>query len=182
MATREPEADPPRHRVQVHPMLVPIPIGCWVAGAIFDIASHLVGDPGFLTRGATWLLTIGVITAIIAGLAGLVDAMPIPPGTAANRAAVIHLSVATLTTLVQTTNLMLRLGTPDDRPVPVPEVALSVLAFLLLAGTGYYGGMVVHRYGVRVPGAPQPARAEERTAKPDKASGDAPVGWVREQK
>jgi uncharacterized membrane protein len=149
------------HRMRVHPMLVPVPIGCWVAALVFDVASHLVAGPGFLTRGATWLLTIGLVAAIVAGLAGLVDAIPIPPGSAANRVTVIHLSVATLTVLVQAVNLVLRLGMPTGQPVPWPDLGLSVLGFAALVVTGWYGGLVVHRHGTWVPAPTRAAPADE---------------------
>ena len=29
-----------------HPILVTVPIGAWAASLVFDIASHLVADPG----------------------------------------------------------------------------------------------------------------------------------------
>ena len=31
----------------LHPILVTVPIGAWVASLVFDVASHLVADPGF---------------------------------------------------------------------------------------------------------------------------------------
>jgi uncharacterized membrane protein len=163
----------------VHPMLVHVPIGCWLVGLVFDIASHVVAGPGFLTRGSTWLIAIGLITAVIAGLVGLFDAMPIPPGTPANRAAVIHLSLATLAVLIAATNLVLRLGGRDDLPVPPGELALSVATAVVLVVAGYYGALVAHRYGVGVTGGPQP-RAEPTPP----ACGDAgpEVHWVRPQR
>lgn len=140
-------ADDQPRRMKLHPMLVPVPVGCWVASLIFDIGSHVQARPGFLTQGSTWLISIGVITGLVAGLLGLVDAVAIPPGTPGNRAAVIHLSLATVTVIVAATDLFLRLGLPDDRPVPVGNVALSVVTVALLAVAGWYGGAVAHKYG-----------------------------------
>lgn len=160
-ATGQQDVPGERYRIPLHPMLVTIPIGCWVAGLVFDIGSHTVADPGFLTRGATWLIAIGVIVGVVAGVVGLVDAIPIPPGTPANRAVVVHLSLATLTVLLAASNLVLRLGLADDRPVPALDLVLSVLTVAVLVATGYYGGLVVHRYGVRVPGTPQPAAGSD---------------------
>ena len=40
----------------LHPLLVTVPIGAWVASLVFDVASHLVADPGFLARGSLWLI------------------------------------------------------------------------------------------------------------------------------
>lgn len=47
-----------------HPILVTVPIGAWVAGTVFDIASHVVDDPDFLARGSMWLIAVGVIGAL----------------------------------------------------------------------------------------------------------------------
>jgi uncharacterized membrane protein len=151
-------------RFPLHPMLVTIPIGCWVAALVFDIGSHSVATPGFLTQGGTWLIAIGVIVAVVAGLAGLVDAIPIPPGTAANRAAVIHLSVATAGILIAATNLVLRLGLPADAPVPTVDLLLSILTVLVVGVGGWYGGQVVHRYGVRTEAAAAVESAVESAA------------------
>lgn len=137
------DEQPLSRRMKLHPMLVPVPIGCWVASLIFDIASHVQAQPGFLTQGSTWLISIGVIGGLIAGAAGLVDAIPIPPGTPANRAAVIHLSLAAMTVIIAATDLFLRMGLPGDRPVPIGDMALSVVTVLVLIVAGYYGGTVV---------------------------------------
>jgi 3-phenylpropionate/trans-cinnamate dioxygenase ferredoxin reductase subunit len=32
--------------------LVTVPIGAWVASLVFDLASHVIADPGFLARGS----------------------------------------------------------------------------------------------------------------------------------
>src|SRR5215467_9132813 len=74
-----------------HPMLVTIPIGSWFASLGFDVASHLVSKPGFLAQGSQWLIGIGVLGAVIAGLVGLLDFAVIPVGTAAFRTACTHM-------------------------------------------------------------------------------------------
>jgi uncharacterized membrane protein len=45
----------------LHPVLVTVPIGAWVASLVFDVASHLVADPEFLARGSLWLIGLGVV-------------------------------------------------------------------------------------------------------------------------
>jgi uncharacterized membrane protein len=60
---------------------VTVPIGPWVASLIFDIASHLVSTPAFLTEGSTWLIAIGIAGAVAASVAGFVDFASIPAGT-----------------------------------------------------------------------------------------------------
>ncbi len=77
-----------------HPMLVTVPIGAWVASLLFDIASHLVSRPGFLTQGSEWLIAAGVLGAMAAGIAGFLDLAAIPAGTAAFRTACTHMCIS----------------------------------------------------------------------------------------
>lgn len=136
-------------RMAVHPALVPVPIGCWVASLVFDIASRYVTDPAFLSRGSTWLTGIGLIAAVIAGIAGFVDSIPVPPGTRAHRAVLVHMGLVMCTIVLYATGFFLRLGPGEQRAVSLPVLALSVVSFLVLVATGYYGGAVVHRHGYR---------------------------------
>src|SRR5690242_18220577 len=82
-----------------HPILVTVPIGAWAASLAFDLASHVVGRPGFLTAGSTWLIAIGVIGAVAAGLVGLLDLVAIPPGTPAFRTGLVHMGLNIAITL-----------------------------------------------------------------------------------
>jgi hypothetical protein len=81
-----------------HPILVTAPIGAWVAGLVFDIASRVAHDPGFLTRGSMWLIALGVLGALLAAMAGFLDLFAIPPGTPAFRTALLHMSLNLLVT------------------------------------------------------------------------------------
>lgn len=55
-----------------HPILVTVPIGAWIASLVFDIASHVVDNPGFLTQASEWLIGIGIVGALVAAAFGLV--------------------------------------------------------------------------------------------------------------
>src|SRR5215213_9285979 len=66
-----------------HPILVTVPIGAWIASLVFDLASHAVDDPSFLSRGAEWLIAVGIIGAVAAAIFGLLDLLTIPRGTRA---------------------------------------------------------------------------------------------------
>ena len=48
----------------LHPLLVTVPIGAWVASLVFDIGSRLVSQPGFLNQGSEWLIAIGLLGAL----------------------------------------------------------------------------------------------------------------------
>jgi hypothetical protein len=61
------------------------------ASLVFDIGSHLVSTPGFLTQGSRWLIAVGLVGALAAALAGFLDLAGIPAGTRAFRTACIHM-------------------------------------------------------------------------------------------
>src|ERR1044071_2293206 len=77
----------------IHPILVTVPIGAWVSAFVFDVASHLVGNPEFLALGAMWLIALGVVGAAAAGMAGFLDLLAIPSGTPAHRTGLLHMTL-----------------------------------------------------------------------------------------
>jgi uncharacterized membrane protein len=133
----------------VHPALVAVPIGAWVASFVFDVSSHLVSDPGFLTQGSRWLIGLGVLGGLLAGMVGLLDLLAIPTGTRVFRTALVHMSLALTVTAVYAVGFLVRDPDPTG-PVPAGPLVLSALALAGLAATGYLGGMLAYRYGVRV--------------------------------
>ena len=43
----------------VHPALVAVPIGAWIASFVFDVGSRVVSDGRFLVEGSRWLIALG---------------------------------------------------------------------------------------------------------------------------
>jgi uncharacterized membrane protein len=148
-----------------HPILVTVPIGAWVASLVFDIASRIVGNPGFLTQGSVWLIAIGVIGALLAATVGFLDLLAIPTGTRAFRTGLLHMSLNLLVAGAYIGNFFWRhasYGQPG--PVAIGPLVLSAVGLAALAVSGYLGGKLAYRYGVRV--------AEETT----QAEGYQPAG------
>ncbi|MFI2229063.1 DUF2231 domain-containing protein [Nocardia testacea] len=134
-----------------HPILVTVPIGTWLASVVFDIGSHLVDDPGFLARGAQWLIAIGVLGALAAATVGFLDLFAIPTGTPAFRTGLVHMSLNLAVTVAFALDFWWRVaGTDADAAVPGGPLALSVAAVVVLAVSGYLGGKLAYHYGVRV--------------------------------
>lgn len=134
-----------------HPILVTVPIGAWVGSLVFDIASRLVADPGFLSRGSTWLIALGVLGALAAATVGFLDLFTIPGGTRAFRTGVLHMSLNLVVTAAYVGNFLWRrpsYGQPSE--VGVGPLVLSVVSLAALAVAGYLGGKLAFRYGVRV--------------------------------
>jgi uncharacterized membrane protein len=135
-----------------HPILVTVPIGAWIASLVFDIASYVADRPGFLVDGAKWLIALGVIGALAAAMVGFLDFLGIPAGTPARRTAVLHLSLNLTLVAAYAVNFAWRQGldVADDAHTPAGPTALSVVSVLVLAVSGYLGGKLAYRYGVRV--------------------------------
>ncbi|MFE9322221.1 DUF2231 domain-containing protein [Nocardia sp. NPDC052278] len=134
-----------------HPILVTVPIGAWVASIVFDIASHVVDDPAFPAHAAEWLIAIGVLGALAAAMVGFLDLFAIPTGTPAFRTGLVHMSLNLAVTIAYALNFWWRSSGNGPRGVvPAGPLALSILTLAALAVSGYLGGKLAYRYGVRV--------------------------------
>jgi uncharacterized membrane protein len=135
-----------------HPILVTIPIGAWASSLVFDIATR-VNDGGSrpLTDAAYWLIAIGLIGAVTAALFGLMDLLRIPRGTRALRVGLTHLALNLSVVGLYIGNFFWRHGSYyESAKVMGGQIALSAVAIGLLLISGWLGGMLSYRYGVRV--------------------------------
>ncbi|GDY28455.1 DUF2231 domain-containing protein [Gandjariella thermophila] len=146
-------AVPRRRRPPLHPLLVTVPIGCWAATLVFDIASRYAAVPATFTRGAIWLLGIGLASAVVAALPGFVDAMPIGSGTPAHRLTLAHMGLAIGAVVLYAVAYVLQVSAPAGRPVPVALVVFAAANLVVLAAAGYAGGVLAHRHGVAMTGS-----------------------------
>lgn len=134
-----------------HPILVTVPIGAWVTSLVFDLASYVVPDPAFLVRGSLWLIATGVIGALGAALFGFLDFLGIERGTAAYRTGIVHMCLnLTVTAAYGLAWAWRASGGVTAEPVPAGQVALAAVSLAALAVSGYLGGKLAYRYGVRV--------------------------------
>lgn len=134
-----------------HPILVTVPIGAWVASLVFDIASHVVDDPGFLAKGSLWLIAIGIIGALAAAMIGFLDLLAIPNGTTAFRTGLIHMGLNLTVAVAYVGNFFWRYaGYDQPGPVAIGPLVLSAASLIVLGISGYLGGKLAYHYGVRV--------------------------------
>jgi len=136
----------------VHSTLVPVPIGCWLASLVFDVASWIGGPVQALYVGSYWLIAIGVVVAVAAAVFGFLDLLQVPAGTHVQRIGLVHMGLNLTATTLYLGSFLLRWAWPPpvSGGVPVGLVALSGAAFALLAVSGHLGGRLAYRYGVRV--------------------------------
>lgn len=134
-----------------HPMLVALPIGAWVTSLVFDVASRVASHPAFLAMGSEWLIGAGLAGAVLAGAVGLLDLAPIPAGTPAFRTACAHMYVNLMLIFAYAGNFAWRYRThPHGAPVRPGMLALSAASVAALCVSGYLGGKLTYRHGVRV--------------------------------
>jgi len=134
-----------------HPALVSIPIGAWVASLIFDIASHVTTKPAFLAAGSEWLIAIRIAGAVVASVAGFIDLVSLAEGTPAYRTASVHMVLNLLLTVLYAVDFMWRHRTyGSNAPVGMGMLTLSAACIVLLTVSGFLGGKLAFRYGVRV--------------------------------
>lgn len=135
----------------LHPMLVTVPIGAWMASLVFDAASRTVSRPGFLAQGSEWLIGVGLIGALAAAAAGLLDFYVIPTKTRVYRIVVTHMSLNLVVIVAFGFDFFWRYSQyHHPGPVPLAQLALSAAGIVFLAVSGYLGGKLAYRYGVRV--------------------------------
>jgi|SRR6266702_4175537 len=158
----------------LHPILVTVPIGAWVASLVFDIASHAVHPAGFLAQGSLWLIVVGLIGALAAACAGVLDLFAIPERTKARRTAVLHACLNLTVTAAYAAGFAWRYKA-HPAPVPIGQIALSAVSLAVLAVSGFLGGKLAYRYGVRV--ADETTQADGY-AGPGTPARTSPANWT----
>jgi uncharacterized membrane protein len=143
---RTPIAGPYGH--PFHPIIVTIPIGTWLAGVVFDIVALCGVEPRAFALTSQWLIAIGVIGAVMAACVGLIDLSGIPARTRAKRTGLLHLTFNTIALILFVVSFIVR---AVEGPHPsVAGFVLSVVGLIVVGVSGFLGGELAYRYGVRV--------------------------------
>jgi uncharacterized membrane protein len=131
----------------LHPMLVPFPIVCFVGALITDIAYAETANIQWANFSA-WLLTAGIIMAVFAAIAGVIDFF----GDRRIRsfaAAWVHGIGNATAVILAILNAFVHSRDAYTSVVPIGLV-LSVLTVLIFLVTGWLGGELVFRHRVGV--------------------------------
>ena len=133
-----------------HPVLVTVPIGAWVASVVFDIvALASAEEEETFAEGAYWLIGIGIVGALVAALFGFLDLLAIPRGTRAFRTALTHMTLNLTVVILFAIDFAIRAGQGYEES-NVAGFVISLVALGLLGISGWLGGKLAYRYGVRV--------------------------------
>ena len=132
----------------VHPMLVVIPLGLFVAASVIDLIYLWRGDSLFATI-AYYNIAGGIVGGLLAAAFGLIDWVAIPASTRAKRIGLMH-GVSMFSVVVLFVAVWLaRNATPDHAPTTlVFSVEAAAIGLALLGG--WLGGELVDRLGVGV--------------------------------
>jgi uncharacterized membrane protein len=153
MTTRNPVSTANLMGHPLHPILITLPIGLFVATFLFDLVFWQTGNEAFAT-GALWLLGVGLIGAALAAVSGIIDFL----GDQRIRAlgdAWQHAIGNVILVLLQLFNFCQRYRYGTSALVPL-GLSLSLVAVLIMLFTGWKGGELVFRHRVPVYDEPRP--------------------------
>lgn len=135
----------------VHPILVTLPIGAWVCSFIFDLVSYGSSEPRSWSVGAMWLVLVGVVGAAAAAVFGVLDLLNLPRHTAAFSTGRLHAILNSTALVIFLIDFMWRFNTRDSwDSAPVGPLVLSIIGLVVVSMSGFLGGKLAYRYGVRV--------------------------------
>ncbi len=153
------EGKPLRH--PIHPMLVHFPIGLFVLSLLLDLASRAFANAPSLVRDSFYAMLLGVITALIAAVPGLVDYTDIRSDHPAKRTATAHMILNLIVVALYGINLGVRSSSLADLRISLLPLVLSLVGIALLSVSGYLGGRLVYDDGIAV------GRHKRRTPTPE---------------
>ncbi len=129
----------------IHPMLVPLPIGLWIFSLVSDVVYAQSGDVVW-DQMAFYTMAGGVVGGLIAALPGFIDFLSLSDPRV-KRVALTHMLLNLTVVSLYAVNLWLRTTSAPGAAAPL---ALSIVAVLMLAVSGWLGGELVFRHGVAV--------------------------------
>lgn len=145
----------------LHPMLVPFPIAFLVGALASDLAFWWTADP-FWARASLWLAGAGLVTGVVAAVAGLTDFLG-DSRVRSYAAAWVHFGGNAAVLLLTLCSVLIRLGDPAGAVLPIGLILSLVVAGMLML-TGWLGGELSYRHRIGViPDADDRRTAEART-------------------
>jgi uncharacterized membrane protein len=133
----------------IHPMVVPIAIGCFIFSFAADLICLATGNANPWNLLAYYTMIGGILGALAAAVPGLVDLLSLPPGPI-KKTALTHMGINLTVVALYICNAWLRHGDPQDLKIPM---LLSFVAIVMLVISGWLGGKMVYEGGVGVTGA-----------------------------
>lgn len=134
----------------LHPAVVPLPIGAFFLAFVADVAHALTKNALFYDI-AHFAIGVGIVTALVAAVLGLIEYFGVNMSAAGRRLATIHMLINILAVVLYAVSWLLRRnhGALETPRWPV-AFGLEVVPFLLLGISGWIGGKMIfeHKIGV----------------------------------
>ncbi|SFE54747.1 DUF2231 domain-containing protein [Nitrosomonas sp. Nm166] len=132
----------------IHPILVHFPIATWFLATIADVTSLFTNEQVGWVAGV--LLVIGITTALLAMVTGLIELGKIDQQSPAIKIANQHMILIMVSWSFYAVSLFMRLdGTRLEQPDLI-AIALSIVGLIFLCIAGWMGGKLVYEYGIGV--------------------------------
>ena len=132
----------------IHPMLVVLPLGLFIAAAVLDGLYYWRGDTLFATL-SYYNIAGGILGGLLAAVFGLRDWLAIPSGTRAKRIGLFHGAINVVMVMLFAAVWIARTALPDNAPTTF-ILAVEAVAISLALVAGWLGGELVDRLGVGV--------------------------------
>ena len=156
----------------LHPIIVNVAIGAFIAAFVFDIAALATGSASWFVM-SFWTLLIGACAGVFAVLSGFYDYVTLRMSRPARNVATIHLSLNLAFMLLFIASLILKGMAAASGPLLVPygrivsTFVLDVIGIVILVASGWFGGELIFKHGIAV--------TEEAAAEICPAVGTAPA-------
>ncbi len=132
----------------LHQMMIVFPLGLLVTSVLFDVAGALASKAE-MYRVAYWMITVGVVSGLLAAATGWIDWAAIPTGTRAKAVGLSHGLANTVMLTAFGLSWWIRYSTNPASP-SVLAVVLSFLALGVGMFAAWLGGELVNRLGVGI--------------------------------
>ena len=159
----------------IHPMLVALPIGMWVFSLAADLIGLRAANPETWHAAALYSMVGGIIGALAAAVAGVVDMLSLKDH-AIKRTALTHMGINLVVVALFAVNAWMR---AHDAISPAGGLGLSIVAIVLLLVSGWLGGKMVYEAGVAVHASDTAASTSSWSASRERTASDRNSSWQR---
>jgi uncharacterized membrane protein len=130
--------------------MVPLPIGAFFLALVADV-THAVTKNPFFYDAAMFAIGVGIVTALLAAVLGLVDYFGVKMSAAGRRLATIHLFINVVAVVLYAISWLMRRdhGALDTARWPL-AFGLAVVPFLMLGISGWIGRKMSYEHKVGV--------------------------------
>lgn len=147
-------------RHPLHSALVHLPFGLFAAASVCDALTWAFGGVSF-AEVARMNLLLGLISSVPAVGSGLLDLRRLPRDDGPTIAATWHISAMSCAVILYLVSYLMR----RDPSVTGSAMAVGFVGLAALVFGGFWGGELVHRFGVgHVSSTPEPVAPPAATA------------------